>query len=88
MTGGVDDVDLVTLPERCHSGRSDRDATFLLLLHPVGGGGAVMRLANLVVDTRVEQNAFRHGGLAGVDVSHDADVADLVEVGQHFKCHE
>ena len=47
-----------------------------------------MRLAELVVDARVEQDSFRHGRLAGIDVSHDADVADLVEIRKHLKCHE
>ena len=43
-----------------------------------------MRLADLVVDARVEQDSFRHGRLAGIDVSHDANVADLVEIRQHL----
>ncbi len=34
-----------------------------------------MRLADLA---RVEQDAFRHGRLAGIDVSHDANVADML----------
>ena len=36
-----------------------------------------MGLADLVVDARVEQNAFRGGRLAGVDVRHDADVSGV-----------
>ncbi|WP_297668262.1 hypothetical protein, partial [uncultured Corynebacterium sp.] len=27
------------------------------------------------------------GGLTSIDVRHDADVADLLQVGQRFKCH-
>ena len=45
---------------------------FLFLFHPVGRRGTVVRLADLVVDARVEQDSFRHGRLAGIDVSHDA----------------
>ena len=46
-----------------------------------------MSLTDLVVNTGVEQDALSNGGLAGIDVSHDADVADLLKVGQHFECH-
>src|SRR5699024_2047406 len=53
----------------------------------VGGRSAVVRLAGLPVDTRVEQDALGRGGLTGIDVRHDADVADLVEVSQHVLCH-
>jgi hypothetical protein len=38
-------------------------------------------LADLVGDAGVEQDALGGGGLAGVDVRHDADVADLGQVG-------
>ena len=44
-------------------------------------GGAVVGLTDLVVDAGVEQDALGGGGLAGVDVRHDADVADLGQVG-------
>ena len=84
VTGGVNNVDLVTVPERGNGGGRNRDAAFLFLFHPVGRRGAVVRLADLVVDARVEQDAFRHGRLAGIDVSHDANVADLVEIRQHL----
>ena len=84
VTGGVNNVDLVTVPERGDGGGRNRDAAFLFLFHPVGRRGTVVRLADLVVDARVEQDAFRHGRLAGIDVSHDANVADLVEIRQHL----
>ena len=84
VTGGVNNVDLVTVPERGDCGGRNRDAAFLFLFHPVGRRGTVVRLADLVVDARVEQDAFRHGRLAGIDVSHDANVADLVEIRQHL----
>ena len=80
VTGGVDDVDLVVLPPAGRRGGRDRDAALLLLLHPVHDGGAVVDLTDLVGDAGVEEDALGRGGLAGVDVRHDADVADLVEV--------
>jgi hypothetical protein len=44
-------------------------------------------VADLVVDAGVEQDALGRRGLAGVDVRHDADVADLVEVRGDVDCH-
>ena len=87
VAGGVDDVDLVLVPEARDGGGRDRDAALLLLLHPVGGRRAVVRLTDLVVGARVEQDALGRRRLAGIDVRHDADVADLREVGEHFLCH-
>src|SRR6266545_2403511 len=78
---GVDDVDRVALPRAGRRGGRDRDAALLLLLHPVHRRGAVVDLADLVADPRVEQDPLGRRGLAGVDVSHDPDVADLAQVG-------
>ena len=39
---------------------------------------AVVDLTDLVVDTGVEEDALGRRGLAGIDVRHDADVADPV----------
>ena len=77
---GVDDVDLVVVPETGHRSGGNGDTALLLLLHPVGGGCTVVGLADLAVDAGVEQDALGGGGLTGIDVGHDADVADLVEV--------
>ena len=46
-----------------------------------------MRLTDLVVNTRVEQDALGSRGLTGVNVRHDADIADLLKVCLHFLCH-
>ena len=81
VAGGVDDVDLVVLPPAGRRGGRDRDAALLLLLHPVHDGGALVDLADLVGDAGVEEDPLGRGGLAGVDVRHDADVADLGQVG-------
>ena len=87
VAGGVDDVDLVLVPEAGHGGGRDRDAALLLLLHPVRRRRTVVRLTDLVVDARVEQDALGRRRLAGIDVRHDADVADLGQVGEHVLCH-
>src|SRR5690606_3906505 len=80
--GGVDDVEAVlrqglvhALPERGGRRGLDGDAALLLLLHPVHGRGAVVDFADLVALARVEQDALGRGGLAGIDVGHDAEVA-------------
>jgi len=44
-------------------------------LHPVHRRGAVVHLADLVAHAGVEQDALGRGGLAGIDVRHDAEVA-------------
>ena len=70
----VDDVDAVIAPEAGRRGRGDGDAALLLLLHPVHDGGAFVHFADLVRDAGVEQDPLGRGGLAGIDVGHDADV--------------
>src|SRR5699024_3132048 len=79
---GVDDVDpglgeltLAPLPVAGGGGGGAGDAALLLLGHPVHGGGTLVGLANLVVHAGVVQDTLRRGGLAGVDVGHDADVS-------------
>jgi len=69
------------LPEAGGRSRRDRDATFLLLFHPVHRGRAVVDLTDLVVHTRIEQDALGGGGLAGIDVRADTDVAVALDGG-------
>ena len=87
VTRGVDDVDLVVVPEAGHGSGGNGDAALLFLLHPVGGRTAVVGLSDLAVDTRVEEDALGRGGLTSIDVGHDADVADLCKILKHFLCH-
>src|SRR5690606_16948877 len=46
---GVNDVDLVVVPEAGHGGRRDSNAAFLFLFHPVSSRGTIVRLAELVI---------------------------------------
>ena len=93
MPRSVDQVDLVLVavivPERGGSGAGDGDAPLLLLLHPVHGGGTLMNLSHLVGKARVVQDPLRCGGLAGIDVCHDADVTCIFQlcVGAHCLVH-
>ena len=87
VTRGVNDVDLVVVPETGHGSRGNGDAAFLFLCHPVSGGCTVVGLAHLTVDTGVEENTLGSGRLTSIDVGHDANVADLVQILEHFLCH-
>ena len=80
MARCVDDVDLVVVPETGGGSGGDGDAALLLLRHPVHRGGTIVNLTDLVGHTRVIQDALGRRGLSGIDVGHDADVADLVQV--------
>ncbi len=81
VAGGIDDLDDVVFPLALGGGGGDRDPPFLFLLHPVHDGCALMDLTDLVRDTGVEQDPLGRRRLAGVNVRHDADVAELGEGG-------
>ena len=87
MTRRVDDVDLVAFPETGGRSGGNGDTSLLLLLHPVHRGRTIVSLTDLAVNAGVVKDALGGGGLTGIDVRHDADVADLLQVSQRFKCH-
>ena len=60
-------------------GGGDGDAALALLLHPVGHGVAIVHIAHLVDQAGVEEDAFGAGGLAGINVGGDADVAGALQ---------
>src|SRR5205085_10656804 len=73
-------LDVVMLPEAGRRGTGDRDAALLFLFHPVHRGRALVHLADLVRDARVEEHTLGGRGLTGINVRHDADIAELTEV--------
>ena len=99
---GVDDVDTMTallvgdgivlqlgvapVAGGCSGG--DGDTTLLLLHHPVHGSGAFVHLADLMGDAGVVQNALGGGGLAGIDVRHDADISGHLKRNFSGSSHE
>ena len=87
MARGVNDVDLVVVPETGGRSGGNCDSALLLLLHPVHGGCTIVHLTDLVSDTGVVQDALSGSCLTSVNVSHDADVANLIQVGKHVLCH-
>jgi hypothetical protein len=76
MAGGVDQVDPMAVPGAAHGRREDGDAAIALLRVEVGDGRAVVDLAALVRGPGGVQEPLGDGGLAGVDVGEDAQVAD------------
>jgi hypothetical protein len=47
----------------------------------------MVHLTNFVSDTGVIQDALSGGGFTRVNMSHDADVSNLTQVGKHVLCH-
>jgi hypothetical protein len=86
---GVDDIDamsgageellqpvfLFLGPEAGDGGRGDGDAAFALLLHPIGHGIAVIHVANAVDQACIKKNALGRGGLAGINMRGNANIA-------------
>ena len=67
-----------TAPKAGRGRRGDRDATLLLLLHPIHYGIAVMDFANLMGDPGVKKNPLGGCRFSSIDMRHDADVAVAV----------
>jgi len=80
VAGGVDDVDGITGPLGADGGGGDGYAALALLGHPVGGGGAVVHLADLVLFARIIKDALGGGGFTSVDVGDDSGVAYFTKV--------
>jgi len=79
VSGRIDDIDVAVAPLASCRGGGDGDAPLLLLLHPVHYGGAFMHFTNLVCAAGVIKDALGRGGLTGINVGHDPDVAHLLE---------
>ena len=78
---GIDDIDDAALPLAGSHRRGNGDAPFLLFGHPVHDRGAVVDFAHLVGAAGIIEDALRQGGLAGVDVGNDAEIANGLEPG-------
>ena len=76
VPGRVYYVDAMIEPFARCSRRSDGDAPLLLLGHPVHHRGTVVHFADLVGTAGVIEDALGRGRLTGIDVGHDADIAD------------
>jgi hypothetical protein len=83
VAGGVDQVEVMSLPVAEGDRGAERDFALDLVGVEVGGGGAVLDLAEAVDGAGCEQDGFYQRGLADSAVPHEADVADLGDVRRH-----
>ena len=74
MARGINDIDPVVSPQTSGGSGSNRNASFLLLDHPVHGRRPLVHLANFIVDPSVVQDPLGGGGFTGINMSHDADI--------------
>ncbi len=74
----IDDVNFAVFPINGSGRRSDCNPSLALLLHEVHGRSSLVHFADAVKSARVEENPFRCGGLARVDVGHNTHVTDIL----------
>ncbi|OQB35336.1 MAG: hypothetical protein BWY09_02344 [Candidatus Hydrogenedentes bacterium ADurb.Bin179] len=79
VSRGINNIDMVPLPLAGCGGRRNGYTALPLLLHEVHGSGAVMDFAHAVHPAGVVQEPFSNGGLAGINMSHYADVAHILD---------
>jgi hypothetical protein len=79
----VDQVDPVALVVAVSDRGVDRDLPLDLVGIEIGGGAAVVDLAQPIDRAGGEQHRLHQRGLADTPVPHDPDVADLPDVDRH-----
>ena len=75
MSGGINYIYAVILPESGSGGGSDRDAAFFFLLHPVHFGRAVVHFADLMLFAGIKKHSLAYRGFTRVNMGDDADVS-------------
>ena len=79
VAGRVDDVQALAVPEGRRRGGGDRNATLLLLLHPVHGRSAIMHFADLMRFAGIIEDALGRRRLARINMGHDAEVPVVLD---------
>ncbi len=79
MSGGINDVDDVVMPHRCHSSRNNGNSALTFLLHPIGDGGALIYRPKAMCPTSVKQYTLGSCRLTGIDMSYDANITMVFE---------
>jgi len=79
VSGSIDDVDPVVIPDAGGGRGRDRYAALLLLNHPVHDRRSLVHLSHLVSDSRIEQDSLRRGRLPRIDMGHDAYIPDILD---------
>ncbi len=78
VTGRVDDVDPMVLPETGRRSGGDSNATLAFLGHPVHRRRALVYLTGAMNAPGVVEDALRRRRLTGIDMGNDADVPRLL----------
>jgi hypothetical protein len=76
MPGGIDDIDLMVLPETGGGSRRDGDSSILFLLHPVHRGFSIVHFPNAMALAGVVEDTLGSSSLSGIDVGHDANIPE------------
>ena len=74
VAGGVDDVQTLAVPEGGGRSGGNRDATLLLLLHPIHGGSTFVHFADFMRLAAVVKDPFSGRRFPCIDVGHDAEI--------------
>jgi hypothetical protein len=75
MSGRIDDVNFGIPPVTGGHRRCDRDASFLLLGHPVHDGFTVMDFAHFIGFAGVKKDSFAYSCLARIYMSDDTNIS-------------
>ena len=78
MSRGVDDINLMVLPETGRRSGGNSNTTLALLLHPIHLGRTLVYFTNFVLFSGIKEHTFRHCGLTGINVSNNADVTNFL----------
>ena len=76
MTRRIDNIDLMIPPKTGRRRTGNGNPPLLFLLHPIHGGSTFMDFAHLIDFAGVIEDTLRRGSLAGINVGHDANVAN------------
>ena len=80
VSGGVDDINDVVVPGGADSGGGDGYAALPFLGHPIGGGVAVVNLADLVGLAGIIEDTLGGCGFTRVDVGDNARVPHFCQI--------
>src|SRR6056297_1051354 len=79
VSGGINNIDTMVLPETGGCSGRNSNTTLLLLLHPVHGRSAIMDFAELMGYTGVKKDPLSCCCFTGIDMSHNADITCFIQ---------
>ncbi len=81
MSGRINNVNLMVIPEAGRGSSGDRDTTLPFLIHPIHSGGAVMNFAHAMDLLGIKKDTFSCSCLTGINMSDDTDVSYPLQRG-------